>query len=147
MMSNMSTQRRAADLKRLPKMKVKYKKRWLKALRSGEYSQTTGSLTDDEGAFCCLGVLCDILKDEVDDLEIDSRFALPPVKVWKLVLKKESLEILGDDLSLMDEGGNWEEEQLPLSVTPLVVRNDGSGAYEGRPQSFKRIANLIERCM
>lgn len=33
---------------------------WLKALRSGEYKQTGGSLNDYDG-FCCLGVACDVL--------------------------------------------------------------------------------------
>ena len=145
-MSKMSTQRRAADLKRLPKMKVKYKKRWLEALRSGEYGQTTGSLTDDEGAFCCLGVLCDILKDEIDDLEINAKVPLPPRDVWELVLKKESLKILGDDIDLLEDSDSA-ESLLPLSVTPLVVRNDGSGLFDGSPQSFRRIANVIERHM
>lgn len=145
-MSKMSTQRRAADLKRLPKMKVKYKKRWLEALRSGEYGQTTGSLTDDEGAFCCLGVLCDILKDEIDDLEINAKVPLPPRDVWELVLKKESLKILGDDIDLLEDSDSA-ESLLPLSVTPLVVRNDGSGFFYGSPQSFRRIANVIERHM
>lgn len=34
-------------------------KRWVKALRSGEYEQTQGELKDNYG-FCCLGVLCDL---------------------------------------------------------------------------------------
>ena len=40
-------------------MKPKIKERWLAALRSGRYAQTTHSLRDDAG-FCCLGVLCDV---------------------------------------------------------------------------------------
>jgi hypothetical protein len=36
-----------------------WKKKWIKALRSGNYKQTRGTLKNDEG-FCCLGVLCDI---------------------------------------------------------------------------------------
>lgn len=35
-------------------------KKWIAALRSGEYKQTVSSLRDDNG-FCCLGVLEDIL--------------------------------------------------------------------------------------
>lgn len=35
------------------------KNKWIKALRSGDFKQTTGSLkTLDE--YCCLGVLCEI---------------------------------------------------------------------------------------
>ena len=33
--------------------------KWIAALRSGEYQQTTSSLRDGD-AFCCLGVLCDL---------------------------------------------------------------------------------------
>lgn len=35
--------------------------RWVKALRSGEYGQTTGSLyRSANDAYCCLGVLCEV---------------------------------------------------------------------------------------
>jgi hypothetical protein len=35
--------------------------KWIAALRSGEYTQTTKRLHDREnGGFCCLGVLCDL---------------------------------------------------------------------------------------
>lgn len=35
------------------------KQKWLEALRSGEYEQSSNVLRS-EGGFCCLGVLCDI---------------------------------------------------------------------------------------
>lgn len=41
------------------KMNALVKKKWLEALRSGEYQQTKGHLKDAEG-HCCLGVLCEI---------------------------------------------------------------------------------------
>lgn len=37
-------------------MKAGLKAKWIKALRSGEFKQTTGHLKDTHG-FCCLGVL------------------------------------------------------------------------------------------
>lgn len=40
-------------------------KLWLKALRSGNFKQTTGCLQDDSG-YCCLGVACEVLIDEYD---------------------------------------------------------------------------------
>ena len=40
-------------------MNPRIKQRWLEALRSGEYKQTTGNLQNSDG-FCCLGVLCDL---------------------------------------------------------------------------------------
>jgi hypothetical protein len=41
------------------KMNPEIKARWVAALRSGEYKQTTGKLRDGD-AFCCLGVLCNL---------------------------------------------------------------------------------------
>ena len=45
-------------------MKYHVMKRWVKALRSGDYAQTTGTLNrikpDLSESFCCLGVLCDV---------------------------------------------------------------------------------------
>src|SRR5687768_3068313 len=39
------------------KMTKKQRDKWVKALRSGEYGQTKGVLTDGIGGLCCLGVL------------------------------------------------------------------------------------------
>ena len=36
------------------------KKKWVAALRSGEYRQGTGRLRSKDDRFCCLGVLCDL---------------------------------------------------------------------------------------
>ncbi len=36
---------------------------WVKALRSGEYEQTVSQL-ERNGAFCCLGVACEVAKQE-----------------------------------------------------------------------------------
>lgn len=38
--------------------------KWLEALRGGKYAQAYSRLRDNEG-FCCLGVACDVLKDDV----------------------------------------------------------------------------------
>ena len=42
------------------KMDPTWKAKWLTALRSGDYTQTTGNLRTEQG-HCCLGVLCDIV--------------------------------------------------------------------------------------
>lgn len=42
-------------------MDAKLKRKWVKALRSGEYRQGRGLLVSNSGkSFCCLGVLADI---------------------------------------------------------------------------------------
>lgn len=45
-------------------MDAKVKTKWVDALRSGEYKQASGVLRDDNDAFCCLGVLCDVAVKE-----------------------------------------------------------------------------------
>ena len=45
-------------------MKEEIKDRWVEALRSGKYKQGKRALKQGEN-FCCLGVLCDITKDEI----------------------------------------------------------------------------------
>jgi hypothetical protein len=41
-----------------------YKAKWVAALRSGEYRQGQGKLRTGD-AFCCLGVLCDVVGREL----------------------------------------------------------------------------------
>jgi len=41
-------------------MDLKWKAKWIAALRSGDYEQCTGRLHLKDDGFCCLGVLCDI---------------------------------------------------------------------------------------
>lgn len=46
--------------------------KWVAALRSGDYVQARGRLrapAEDGFAHCCLGVLCDLYKDETGKLE------------------------------------------------------------------------------
>jgi len=46
------------------KLKIKCKREWLKALRSGEYQQARGDLMDHGGRCCGLGVGFDVLLDD-----------------------------------------------------------------------------------
>lgn len=54
-------------------MNAELKAEWIAALRSGDYKQGKSFLKNDDGTFCCLGVLCDIMEpdafafSEVDD--------------------------------------------------------------------------------
>jgi hypothetical protein len=42
-------------------MDKKLKAKWVKALRSGKYAQgQTVMFNDNTGAYCCLGVLCEV---------------------------------------------------------------------------------------
>jgi len=56
----------------IKKMNPEVKKKWLTALRSGEYEQTQGRLYRSQptatnsrpAGFCCLGVLCHVAQEE-----------------------------------------------------------------------------------
>ena len=41
-------------------------KKWVEALRSGEYEQGRRALRSGDSKYCCLGVLCKIVEKEVD---------------------------------------------------------------------------------
>lgn len=117
-------------------MKTKYKRKWIKALRSGKYKQGTDYLKRGD-EFCCLGVLCDLVKDELGaDWEIQRIYHSDFVG-----------EFLGCD------------NELPDDVAELVGLSDVVGSYRAlfgnKPRSlaqdndsgktFKQIANIIER--
>lgn len=44
-------------------MKLEIAKKWVAALRSGDYAQTSRRLRNGD-SFCCLGVLCDLYSKE-----------------------------------------------------------------------------------
>ena len=99
------------------------KRKWVRALRSGEYKQGKGYLvqgTNEDGyVHCCLGVLaCEMVPEYVRRQEMDS------------VGVDNNTEFLPDDLSIMfglDEG----------TQTELADFNDNS-------KSFTAIADWIE---
>ena len=45
-------------------MDLNIKRRWVEALRSGNYKQGTMYLRDQESGYCCLGVLCDVIRPD-----------------------------------------------------------------------------------
>jgi hypothetical protein len=110
---------------------TKLQKEWLKALRSGRYKQTTSTLCNKDGAYCCLGVaarVCGIPKAKligVGDLGDSQR--LEEAKVA---------------LRLIDSSGRlvkpYHKDQYN-QYTHLTALNDNAKL------SFKEIADLIEK--
>lgn len=53
-------------------MKKSIANKWVKALRSGKYTQTKNNLCNDVG-HCCLGVLCELyIKDTKDNIKSEN---------------------------------------------------------------------------
>ena len=113
------------------------KRKWLAALRSGEYKQTTGALYDSTNdAFCCLGVLCNIEGVDKEDLKYSGQ----PANVGMF-----TDALLSYDEMTTEQASKYSTESFSFSVkykrklTPLSVLNDGNKL------TFKQIANIIER--
>lgn len=104
--------------------KAELKRKWIEALRSGRYRQTTGRLTDGEGGYCCLGVLCAIQ----DPNWADKFYDLETHTIWG------------------DEWGQKFDFSRELiggrTASRLAKMNDG--AINLPPRSFDHIAGWIE---
>lgn len=101
--------------------------KWIEALRSGEYKQGYYRLrtySKKEDTFCCLGVACDVLKDELDgewvqkaddytfevsDDQFHGQEYMPDVVVEYIGLPER---FLNDDLSELNDRENYSFRQI-----------------------------------
>lgn len=117
------------------------RKKWVAALRSGEFKQGKNFLENLDGSMCCLGVLCNIMGSE------------RTVRTNKAACNTEGLEILyGDKFNMADkhaveavgltnEAGDFTyeaKEKLKLPYASLWQLNDHANL------TFKEIADIIE---
>lgn len=107
------------------------KEKWLTALRSGDFSQTTGVL-EHKGSFCCLGVLCSLAVEDGVIQRNDSHEGIyygTHGDESALVLPVGVMEWANIDSNplIVDEYGN----------TSLADLNDGG-------KTFEEIADFIE---
>lgn len=66
----------------MSKMNPEVKAKWLAALRSGEYQQTTWQLKSDCGsAYCCLGVATDLFRKETGEGEWIEEYGMAKFKI------------------------------------------------------------------
>ena len=114
-------------------MKEQIAKDWIKALRSGKYEQTTGTLKDGKG-YCCLGVLCDISNKGS----------------WKFDKINDTIEFILNTTSKKEEIAL---AKLPISIENWAGMSSGWGSLPGmrltslndQGKSFFEIADLIEK--
>ena len=100
------------------------RKRWVEALRSGKFKQNIGALREGD-KFCCLGVACEIFKDELG-LKYDS--VLGSYNGECAVLPN----VVREHLGLMSTNGLFGVANPPLS------------ALNDRGWSFEKLAQFIE---
>jgi hypothetical protein len=103
-------------------MDKKLKSKWIKALTSGRYRQTTETLKDHNG-YCCLGVLLTVTrKGRWDDC------------MYRIGSGDDEMQLEGDLNGFKEQIGITRAQQ-----TALISMNDKQGA------SFKEIASWIRK--
>jgi hypothetical protein len=112
-------------------MKTEIRDRWITALESGEYTQTTGRLRIEGDKFCCLGVLCMLVAPERFVRLTDTEYCIPPIgdstdETVSAMLPDSILEMVG--LSKGEQRELWR-------------RNDGLTG--NRRHTFPEIAQYI----
>lgn len=116
-------------------------KKWLRALRSGKYKQTTGTLQDKDG-YCCLGVACKVLipKSKIEyKYEIDENTGED--------IKTEFLE--GDLPNEQKYAPKWLKNISEVSITDEyneteTLKEELTDLNDNRGWSFEQIADALE---
>lgn len=116
------------------------RRKWVKILRSGKYKQTRSKLYDGEGAFCVLGVACDI-----DAKETGSKWRADETEEWhylkhdgldlpKRLQKKLGLDAIGRLPNPITIGEGFNERE----ICNLIGLNDDA------EMPLEKIADIIE---
>lgn len=108
---------------------------WIAALRSGEYSQTIGTLKDSSG-FCCLGVACDLYIAEHDT-------------GWDRDVFHDSFALHGLQDILPVEVADWLGIPMhyPSRRDPLMYGTSTLSGLNDNGNTFETIADLIEEVL
>lgn len=111
-------------------MEPELKKKWVDALRSGEYKQGRTYLRRrKDNTFCCLGVLCEVAG-------ISKSLRTPDVDGYAYQLT----DTYSDTTSIPDDFLGVPRRERNV----LISMNDGIG---GPCKSFEEIANYIEKTL
>ena len=103
-------------------------KKWVEALRSGQYQQGTGGLCGIYNHHCCLGVACRIFQEEVGGLQI------------KLNSRHKYFAFDIDSAYLPNKVRSW----LGLTNRDGDFKGGSLASLNDRGSSFKEIADVIE---
>lgn len=106
---------------------------WLAALRSGQYKQCGGALSDGDG-FCCLGVLQVVAAGHVSTHEDGHVYGTPPT-AW--------LEQHGIDFDLGEVHSRKNDPVFDVQIGCLVTVASASELND-RGYTFEEIADVLE---
>ena len=112
-------------------MNARIKRKWVTALRSGKYMQGRGFLKDEDGGYCCLGVLCDVFAKEKSKLGV--KFIGESDGTWSF---------MGSGATLSGVVADWaglDHTDPTIGPTTAISLNDD------QCRSFKYIARMIEK--
>jgi hypothetical protein len=115
-------------------MKKEIKAAWVKALRSGDYVQGTGTLAH-EGKHCCLGVLAQVLADQFPETYAESGCKL----IWDRAYM---------GVTIPGSGENCRTGGLVRALCNVIemeyTAQDGLASRNDSGDSFEVIAQVIE---
>ena len=108
------------------KDKVQFEK-WIKALRSGKYKQTTGTLQDDQG-YCCLGVACKVVVKRKDlKLRYGILIGVFPSRqlspLWLGNVNFKIANLFGTSLSVLNDDHNYSFNDI-ADILSFFYEND-----------------------
>ena len=115
-------------------MDKKIAKKWVAALRSGDYKQAKGQLRTSDNSFCCLGVLCNL---HAEDHPKIAREQTDPIRY---ISQKDILPDAVCSWSGMESkaGYAYNIKIGTREYTTLAEANDAGATFE-------QIANWIEK--
>jgi len=115
-------------------MKTEIKDKWVKALRSGEYTQGRGTLRKND-KFCCLGVLCDLYMKEDTNSSWRTKFKDDVEETFNFISGKESKSD-----TLPNEVVEW----CDLDHTNPDTKKGAIAKLNDDGISFEELADIIE---
>jgi hypothetical protein len=111
-------------------MKVPQKamKKWIAALRGGEYNQAKRQLQSREG-FCCLGVACEVFLPEEKKNRADNGMLwgttpnFQPVPKWLIKINADVENIAGVSLMVLNDRSLANFKEIADLLESLYVEN------------------------
>jgi hypothetical protein len=128
-------------------MKKSIANKWVKALRSGKYTQTKNNLTDGVG-HCCLGVLCELyIKDTKDNIKDGTLYDDESEVLPQCVISWAGMQYKARFGDSYDACGAFTIDDKEIC---LASWNDGQSRpfiknHKVVKGTFENIANVIEK--